>query len=154
LKTQPAEHGPYASPGFWLHHAALTWRQECERRLGSVTYPQFNVISAISLLGDGAVPPTQQAVADFARFDRQMTSKIVQSLEERGLVRRRRDANDGRLLRLELTAEGRAAVRKCVRAARAADEAVFGAGELRRRLRDDLRTIAERRQHGPTEVGP
>jgi hypothetical protein len=31
--------GPHASPGFWLHHAALIWRQACETGLGAITYP-------------------------------------------------------------------------------------------------------------------
>jgi DNA-binding MarR family transcriptional regulator len=34
-------------------------------------------------------PPTQQAVADHAGADRMMTSKVVRSLEQRGLVTRR-----------------------------------------------------------------
>jgi DNA-binding MarR family transcriptional regulator len=138
--------GPYASPGFWLHHAALTWRQACEAGLGELTYPQFNVLSAVSLLTADSGPPTQQEVAGFARIDRMMTSKLVHTLEERGLLTRSADAHDARRWRLALTDSGRAAVHTCVAAAHRADEEIFGTGPDRDRLRDALRAIAEKRQ--------
>ena len=48
--TTNEPHGPLASPGFWLHHAALTRRRAVESRLGEITYPQFNVLSAVNWL--------------------------------------------------------------------------------------------------------
>jgi DNA-binding MarR family transcriptional regulator len=138
--------GPHDSPGFWLHHAALTWRQACEARLGDITYPQFNVLSAVSLLAADGGPPTQQDVARFARMDRMMTSKLIRTLEGRGLLQRSPDPGDGRRWRLTLTPAGQSAVRACVAAAHRADDEVFGTGPDRNRLRDALRTIAE--NHG------
>jgi DNA-binding MarR family transcriptional regulator len=142
--SEPEGRGPYASPGFWLHHAALTWRQACEAGLGEVTYPQFNVLSAVSLLTADSGPPTQHDVADFARIDRMMTSKLVGTLEERGLLTRAPDPDDGRRQRLALTPSGLTALRACVAAAQRADDEVFGTGPWRDRLRDDLRAIAEK----------
>lgn len=137
--------GPYSSPGFWLHHAALTWRQACEERLGNITYPQFNILSAVSMLTGRDGPPTQQDAADFARMDRKMASKIIQTLEHRDLLVRVPDAADARLRRLRLTDAGQDAVRQCVLAARQADEQIFGRGPATDRLRDDLRAIAQQR---------
>jgi DNA-binding MarR family transcriptional regulator len=141
--TGPGPSGPHASPGFWLHHAALTWRQACEAGLGDITYPQFNVLSAVSLLTADSGPPAQHDVAGFARIDRMMTSKLVRTLEERGLLTRGPDPSDGRRQRLALTASGRTALRACIAAAHHADDEIFGTGPERDRLRDDLRTIAE-----------
>ena len=142
-----ASGGPHASPGFWLHHAALTWRQACEARLGDITYPQFNVLSAVSLLAaDGGGPPTQQDVARFARMDRMMTSKLIHTLEGRGLLKRSPDSADGRRWRLMLTPGGRSAVRACVAAAHRADDEIFGTGPDRDQLRDALRAIAEKQE--------
>lgn len=138
--------GPHSSPGYWLHHAALAWRQVCEEGLGEVTYPQFNILSAVSLLNRRHGRPTQQEAADFARIDRMMASKVVSTLETKGLLTRAADPADARRRRLALTEAGREALRRCVAAARSADDAVFGVltepGEVEA-LRSALRRIAE-----------
>ena len=140
------EQGPHTSPGYWLHHAALVWRQACETGLGETTYPQFNVLSAVGLLtGREGVAPTQQEVADFARMDRMMTSKVVRALEDRGLLTRSADPADARRQRLALTEPGRSALRVCIAAARKADEEIFGSGPAVDNLREHLRAIAEHR---------
>ena len=140
------ESGPHTSPGYWLHHAALVWRQACESGLGQTTYPQFNVLSAVSLLtGRDGQAPTQQQAADFARMDRMMASKIVRTLRERGLLARAADPDDARRQRLSLTEQGRAELRRCIAAARKADELVFGDGPQVGPLRESLRSIAEHR---------
>lgn len=141
-----SDHGPQTSPGFWLHHAYLAWRAACEARLGETTYPQFNVLSAISLLtGRGGAPPTQQQAADAARMDRKMASKLIATLEDRALVARVPDPADARARRLRLTEAGREVLRSCVAAARQADAEVFGAHPDSEQLLKDLRAIAERR---------
>jgi DNA-binding MarR family transcriptional regulator len=138
--------GPDSSPGYWLHHAYLVWRQVCETGLGDTTYPQFNVLSAIGLVtARSGSAPSQQDVAEFARMDRMMTSKVVRTLEDRGLVTRSPDADDARRQRLALTAEGTSALKVCIAAARRADEEVFGSGDDVAKLRERLRAIAEKR---------
>ena len=144
--TSPPSPGPYDSPGFWLHHAALAWRQACEAGLGELTYPQFNVLSAVSLLTAAGGPPSQQEVAEFARMDRMMTSKLVQALEGRGLISRGPDPADKRRQRLMLTDQGRSVLHEAVAPPRRADDEVFGTGAARDRLRDDLRAISEQRR--------
>jgi DNA-binding MarR family transcriptional regulator len=70
-----------------------------------------------------------------------MTSKLVQTLEQRGYLARHGDRADARLRRLELTSLGRAAVHAAVQAAQAVDGELFeatGPG-----FRDALRAIAE-----------
>ena len=141
-----SEHGPHTSPGFWLHHAYLAWRAACEARLGETTYPQFNILSAISLLaGRSDGPPTQQQAADAARMDRKMASKLIATLEVRALVARVPDPADARARRLRLTDAGREVLHSCVAAARQADAEVFGTHPDADRLLEQLRAIAERR---------
>jgi DNA-binding MarR family transcriptional regulator len=141
-----SDHGPGTSPGFWLHHAYLAWRAACEARLGETTYPQFNILSAISLLtGRGDGPPTQQQAAGAARMDRKMASKLIATLEDRALVARVPDPADARARRLRLTEAGREVLRSCVAAARQADAEVFGTHPDSDRLLGHLRAIAERR---------
>ena len=143
MPEQPAA-GPDSSPGYWLHHAALTWRQVCEAGLGDITYPQFNFLSAVSLLGARHEPPTQQEAAQFARMDRMMASKLAATLEQRALLARSPDPGDARKRRLVLTDAGRQVLRRCITAARHADDEVFGHGAQAAALRDALRLIAER----------
>ena len=55
------------SPGFWLHHAALEWRQRLDRTLRplGLTPTQFNLLGSIGWLDrTRPLPPTQQQVAD------------------------------------------------------------------------------------------
>jgi DNA-binding MarR family transcriptional regulator len=140
------DRGPHTSPGFWLHHAYLAWRAACEARLGETTYPQFNILSAISLVtGRSGGPPTQQQAADAARMDRKMASKLIATLEDKALVARVPDPSDARTRRLRLTEAGRQVLRSCVAAARQADTEVFGTGPDTDHLLRQLRTVAERR---------
>jgi DNA-binding MarR family transcriptional regulator len=136
------ESGPMLSPGFWLHHAALVWRAELDTRLRplGLTPTQFMLLASAGWLEHTSGPPTQQAVAEQAGADRMMTSKIVRTLEERGLLERRQDAADGRAVRLTLTADGRTLVRKATAIARDLDTEFFGTDAAK--MRAKLRAIA------------
>ncbi|WP_458688301.1 MarR family winged helix-turn-helix transcriptional regulator [Nocardia tengchongensis] len=137
--------GPLMSPGFWLHHAALEWRATLERNLRALglTPTQFNLLASAGWLSRAGELPTQQQVADMSGADRMMASKVIRGLEERGLLARRADPGDARVLRIELTAEGRELASRGVRIAVDTDEQLFGAdGDL---LREHLKPIAAHR---------
>lgn len=122
--------GPLMSPGFWLHHAALAWKQLFERRLRplGLTSTQFMLLSSVGwLTATTGQPPTQQEAADYAGADRMMTSKVLQTLAERGLVTREPDPADARVKRLRPTDEGRDLVRQGIRIAVDLDEELFAA---------------------------
>ncbi|WP_433356300.1 MarR family winged helix-turn-helix transcriptional regulator [Microtetraspora malaysiensis] len=72
-----------------------------------------------------------------------MTSRVVRTLVERGLVTRYPDASDARTLRLALTPKGHSLTTQAIQAARDLDAQYFEADpdELRATLRD----IAQRR---------
>jgi DNA-binding MarR family transcriptional regulator len=91
--------------------------------------------------------PTQQEVAEQTGADRMMTSKLVRTMEERGLLVRRPHASDARSLHLSLTPAGRDLVRQATQAARDVDALFFGAESAT--LRATLRRIAEHR--GPND---
>lgn len=141
--------GPLMSPGFWLHHAALAWKQIFDRRLRplDLTPTQFMLLASVGwLTATTDHPPTQQEAADHAGADRMMTSKVVQTLTERGLVTREPDARDARVKRLRLSEDGRALMRAAIRIAVDLDEELFGAsGDA---LRETLQGIALSARHG------
>jgi DNA-binding MarR family transcriptional regulator len=130
------------SPGFWLHHAALAWRQAMEHTLRplGLTPTQFNLLASTGWLARTGQPPTQQQVADNAGADRMMTSKVLRTLEDRGLLTRTPDPRDSRTLRLQLTDQGRTLASQAIRLAVNLDEQLFGTNSDR--LREELRTIA------------
>lgn len=51
-----ADEGPLRSPGFWLHHAALTWRAELDARLRplGLTPTQFMLLGSAGWLEPSA----------------------------------------------------------------------------------------------------
>jgi DNA-binding MarR family transcriptional regulator len=140
------ESGPMLSPGFWLHHAALAWRAELDVRLRplGLTPTQFLLLASAGWLEHLTGPPTQQQVADQAGADRMMTSRVVRTLEDRGLLVRRADQGSARSLRLSLTDAGRTAIGRATQAAREVDTLLFG--DAPTQLRDALRRVAEQRR--------
>ncbi|HEV2376527.1 MAG TPA: MarR family transcriptional regulator [Streptosporangiaceae bacterium] len=145
MTSGPEGAGPLASPGFWLHRAALAWLQDLDQRLRplGLTHTQFVMLAAISWLAVSQGVPTQQEVATFAGADRMMTSRVVRGLIQRGLVSREPDAHDARAVRLTITQPGQDLVSKAVRAAAQTDEMFFGTGHARQQLRDKLASLAE-----------
>ncbi|MFF1822303.1 MarR family winged helix-turn-helix transcriptional regulator [Kribbella sp. NPDC058245] len=134
--------GPTVSTGFWLHHAALSWRarlSEALKPLG-LTHTQFLLLASVGWLAHVGPAPTQQEVAAEAGTDRMMTSKVISTLEQRNLLTRERDNTDARMLRLQLTTEGRNLVRRATKIARDIDQAVFGSDSSA--LRTTLRGVA------------
>jgi DNA-binding MarR family transcriptional regulator len=148
--TPPAPRGPLASPGFWLHHAALTWRQAMDDGLKplGLTHTQFNLLGAVSWLSRQRGAPTQQEAAELSGSDRMMTSKILATLEDNDLVTRTPDPDDARSKRIILTARGKAVIHQAVQVAADVDAALFGTGSDRDRLTTELRQIAgDRHRH-------
>lgn len=88
---------------------------------------------------------TQKDAAQRQRIDRTTMTKVVDSLEERGLLERRTDPNDRRAYGLYLTPTGKKKVRALQQALAAAHEVLFSG--LRRedvtRLREMLLTIVQ-----------
>lgn len=61
---------------------------------------------------DRCGPLTPSSLAEAERVQRPTATRIVAKLEERGLVSRASDPDDGRVSRVEITREGRALLRK------------------------------------------
>jgi DNA-binding MarR family transcriptional regulator len=95
--------------------------------------------AALSALGTWAGGRPVEVLADGLRLSHSRTVRVVDRLEEDGLARRRPHADDGRAVRLELTAAGRRAADRVLQARAAAlDEALRGLTSEQRALFGDL----------------
>ncbi|MEC3974158.1 MarR family winged helix-turn-helix transcriptional regulator [Amycolatopsis sp. H20-H5] len=121
----------------------LPRRSPARLRPAGLTPTQFLLLASAGWLEHLGGPPTQQEVAERAGADRMMTSKVIRTLAERGLLLRHAHESDARALRLTLTDEGRELVRAATKIARELDVELFGADTAE--LRGTLRGIAERR---------
>ncbi|MFD1051943.1 MarR family winged helix-turn-helix transcriptional regulator, partial [Kibdelosporangium lantanae] len=87
-----------------------------------------------------------------AGTDRQMTSRLVRTLEEKALLVRLPHEGNARSFRLELTEAGRALAREAIAVAQDVDNRFFGIRSDD--LRDSLRDIATKRPRRGEQSGP
>ncbi len=105
--------------GFLLKHAHLRLRAISETLLEPLGVGGREV--AILSLLDAEGPRSQQRLAARLEVDRTTMVAIVDGLEQKGLVARRRDPADRRAYALELTAEGKRKLKLGQRAVAAAE---------------------------------
>jgi len=80
----------------------------------------------VALLGGAAEPQSLNDLARAAGMDKSQMSRVVSGLTLRKMVLRGTDAQDGRGIRLSLTASGKALYQKLIRAAAERNEAFLG----------------------------
>jgi DNA-binding MarR family transcriptional regulator len=134
-----------ASPGFLLARLGTTLKAEMMEEFERAGFSGYHY-SILALLDEGA-RETQSAIADALHYDPSQLVALLDGLEERGLVERKRDPDDRRRHLVTLTPAGQlqlAAFRKLVR--RLEDEFLDALdAEERAALRDLLLKVAVHR---------
>ena len=85
---------------------AITRRQASDVCCGDLTLEQFQTLRAVS----GADQPSLGSLSASLRLDPSTMSRNVALLERNGYLQRARSAEDGRVVRVRLTAKGRRAL--------------------------------------------
>lgn len=136
--------GPASSPGYILWHVSRRWQALLATRLAplDLTPAQFLVLGSLGWLHNiEKETPTQRRLAEHAGTDPMMTSQILRSLEDRGLVKRKPDPEDGRAMRVLPTAAGSKLVMRALPIVQSVDVDVFDANIPRETLVPMLRKL-------------
>ncbi len=129
--------------GYLLTKAAQRYSTRLEGALADqdLTPRRFALLLAL----EGGGPRSQQSLGELLRIDRTTMVAVIDELEERGLVERRRDPRDRRVWAVHLTRGGQEALEagRC-RAVEVEEELLAPfADSDRERLRDMLRVVLD-----------
>jgi DNA-binding MarR family transcriptional regulator len=99
---------PGDSPGLLLWHATLRWQRGIASALTplDLTHVQFVLLACTWWLNTHGEHPNQLTVARQAGTDVKMTSQVLRTLENKGLIEREVDPADTRAKRLRVTSVG------------------------------------------------
>lgn len=115
------------SPGFSLWQVSSLWQRRINAGLRpfGLTHAQFVLLASLTWLVDEAKPLTQADLASHAKMDVMMTSNVLRTLEEKGLVRRDPHPTDTRAKSLAVTEQGRELAAQAVRVVENIDRDFF-----------------------------
>ncbi|MGW0710339.1 MarR family winged helix-turn-helix transcriptional regulator [Streptomyces sp. NPDC002643] len=105
-----------ATPGHLVWLLSNRWRTAMDQELAplDLTHAQYVLLASLFGMERSGRPPSQRELADHTGLEALYVSKLARSLESAGFVRRTRDTEDTRVVRLALTKEGRTAVRPAI----------------------------------------
>jgi DNA-binding MarR family transcriptional regulator len=115
------------SPGFSLWQVSSLWQRRINAGLRpfGLTHAQFVLLASLTWLADSDKPLTQAELASHAKMDVMMTSNVLRTLEEKGLVRRDPHPTDTRAKSLAVTEQGRELAAQAVRVVENIDHDFF-----------------------------
>jgi DNA-binding MarR family transcriptional regulator len=100
------EEGPTTGSLVW--QLAMRWRTRVDRAVApfGLTHAQYSALASLYAMTHKGLSPSQRDMADYTGLGPIYVSKLVRSLEANGMVTRRTDSADTRVVRLALTDHG------------------------------------------------
>jgi DNA-binding MarR family transcriptional regulator len=118
---------PEESPGLLLWHVSLRWQRAVTAALKplGLTHVQFVLLASAWWLNAQDEQPNQAVLSAFAGTDVKMTSQVIRTLEQKGLITRAVDAADTRARRIVITDAGAALAPRAIDSVEAVDAALL-----------------------------
>lgn len=115
------------SPGFLLWQVSSLWQRQINAGLKpfGLTHAQFVLLASLAWLVSDARQLTQVDLANHAKMDVMMTSNVLRTLEEKGLILRNAHPTDTRAKSLSITSKGLELAGQAVQAVEGIDRDFF-----------------------------
>lgn len=115
------------SPGFLLWQLTNLWQKRIRSALAplNITHVQFVLLASIAWLEDAGKVVSQAGLSRHAHTDIMMTSQVVRTLEEKGLITREPHPADPRARMILLTTLGQEVAHQAVPLVEAVDAQFF-----------------------------
>ena len=120
---------PDDSPGFLLWQVSHLWQRKIKAALDplGLTHVQFVLLASVAWLSHEDDALTQVRLAAHAKTDVMMTSKVVRTLESKGLLQRTAHPADTRAKSLATTTEGHELLSRAIKVVNEVDREFFAA---------------------------
>ncbi len=116
------------SSGFLLWQVTTLWQRRIKRSLDllDLTHTQFVLLATAASLSQNGSIVTQTDIAHQSKTDRMMVSKVLRTLQSKGLIERKEHRTDTRAKEITLTRKALDLVQKAVVAVEQTDREFFG----------------------------
>ncbi|HHG84581.1 MAG TPA: MarR family transcriptional regulator [Bacteroidetes bacterium] len=107
---------PEESPGYLLWQVTMSWQRKIKKELDKleITHTQFVLMAALAWLLKQRDTVTQVEIAKHSNTDRMMVSKVLRTLQKKGLITRKEHETDTRAKKISLTAAGSAILKQAL----------------------------------------
>lgn len=131
--------------GFLLWHTNMLWQREQNRALSDIglTQTQFAILSSLNTLLESSNSITQKAIAKRSNTDTMMVSKVLRTIEKKGLIERKEHEIDTRAKCVFLTTLGVETFQKAFEIATTSNATFFSKLSDENNFRKELKRIIQ-----------
>lgn len=104
------------SSGYLLWQVTTLWQRKIKRQLDKIdlTHTQFVLLASLAWLSKSQSIVTQIEIANHSKTDRMMVSKVLRTLQEKGLIIRKEHETDTRAKAISLSEQGAIVLQKAL----------------------------------------
>lgn len=142
---------PEESSGYLLWQVTMLWQRAMKRELDKldITHTQFVLMAALGWLSKEGGNVTQIDIANHSNTDRMMVSKVLRTLEDKKVIKRKDHPVDTRAKVISLTSSGEELLLSALKVVGEVDNAFFDTlGPYRPIVDINLKTLFDTHNDG------
>jgi DNA-binding MarR family transcriptional regulator len=135
---------PEENAGFMIWQVSMLWQRKLKNGLDKfgITHAQFLLLASLNHLSQIKNIVSQQDLARHVQIDKMMTSKILRTLQKKGLLTRKKNKMDTRSKNLILSEQGIELLENAAKVVDRIDQDfMIGLGLNSMSFQDDLRNL-------------